>query len=101
MRSTGIRWPLAGLFAGTLCLALSVPPAIANSTKSNTSKDEVRVYNDGDDDDSGVRVYHYESGDDDAAPGNRKEIRVYSDNGDDDSKAPTGYFGVGVQYITR
>lgn len=106
MSSMSIRWPLAGILAGTLCFALSAPPAIADSKgdKSDSgtkSKNEVRVYSDGDDDDSGVRVYRYEGGDDDATPGSRKEIRVYSDGDDEDAKVPGGYLGVRVQDITR
>lgn len=106
MSSTSIRWPLAGILAGTLCFALSAPPAIADSKSDKSdsgtkSKNEVRVYSDGDDDDSGVRVYRYEGDDDDATPGSRKEIRVYSDGDDEDAKVPGGYLGVRVQDITR
>lgn len=106
MSSTSIRWPLAGILAGTLCFALSAPPANADSKSDKSdsgtkSKKEVRVYSDGDDDDSGIQVYRFQGGDDDATPGSRKEIRVYSDGDDEDAKVPGGYLGVRVQDITR
>lgn len=96
------RWPLAGIVAGALCVALSTPPALADSKddKSDSgtkSKKEIRVYSDGDDDDSAdVRVYG--DGDDNDSDGS-VGIRVYRDL--DDAKAPGGYLGVGVQDITR
>ena len=109
MSLTGNRWPLAGVMAGALCLALTAAPALANpqddeDDSGSKSRQEVRVYSDNDDDDAGnrneVRIYN-DNDDDDAAPGVRKEIRVYHDGDGEEAKVSGGYLGVRVQDVTR
>jgi len=72
MNTKVARWPILGLTAGSLCLALSVAPAAA----------------------------HPHDDDDHSSPP-RKEVRVYRGRSPEAATAQGGYLGVRVQDIDR
>ena len=100
MKSGSCRWPIAGIAAGALCLALVAAPALANPADDEENstpqkKKEIRVYQNDDrnndrDDDS-----------DAPDPGVRKETRTRENDDSEEAQVQGGYLGVRVQDITR
>ena len=72
MNTSSYRWPVSGLVAGALCLALHTAPAAAHP---------------------------HEDGDESSAP--RREVRVYRHDAGEEAQVSGGYLGVRVQDIDR
>ena len=72
MNTSSSRWPVLGLLAGSLCLALTVAPAAAHP---------------------------HDDDEDSSAP--RREVRVYRSDDGEEAQVQGGYLGVRVQDIDR
>lgn len=102
MKPSSYRWPIAGIAAGALCLALAAP-ALADDPQDDQEQGKVRIYQEDSTplEKGEVRVYRDEDSTPPPAPEVRREIRVRGDDDSEDAQVQGGYLGVRVQDITR